>query len=139
MNKGKRKHIIDNSFIYNGNGAPKKQFLSLLRKRLVKAGYLMTKTRNFYQLFNNAEIKNSVVWCGTISELRYFILLLLKKDIIKKPNHIWKVVQKCFEVKDMHFDSKSIGKHHIPSKDKIERIELLFKKGKKHSEVKKII
>src|SRR5690606_24276879 len=57
-----------------------------------------TTVPNFKRVFSNAEIKNPVVWTGTISELFYFIKLIhtdlqLVENLKQKQ---WEVTCQCF-------------------------------------------
>ncbi|GAB4406645.1 MAG: hypothetical protein OHK0053_32950 [Microscillaceae bacterium] len=57
-----------------------------------------TTVPNFKRVFSNAEIKNPIVWTGTISELFYFIKLIhndlqLVENLKQKQ---WEVTCQCF-------------------------------------------
>jgi hypothetical protein len=95
----KQKDIPFNSFTYKQLNIAQEKISDLCSS--LKFNNLIsqdTTVPNFKRVFSNAEIKNPVVWTGTISELFYFIKLIhndlqLVENLKQKQ---WEVTCLCF-------------------------------------------
>ena len=57
-----------------------------------------TEELHFLSLFQNKEVENPVAWIGNVSELKYFIEIINRKEFHfeDKVAHKWRVAVKCF-------------------------------------------
>ena len=57
-----------------------------------------TEELHFLSLFQNKEVENPVAWTGNVSELKYFIEIINRKELHfeDKGAHKWRVAVKCF-------------------------------------------
>jgi hypothetical protein len=74
--------------------------LNKLYGTLIFEGLISKETEelHFLSLFQNKEIENPVAWTGNVSELKYFIEIINRKELHfeDKGTYKWRIAVKCF-------------------------------------------
>lgn len=137
----KRKHQPKNSLLFVLNNDELEVYMKILRLALINGGYLSSDIRHakFTKLFTNGKHKVKAIWKGNISELKYFVQGLIKRNFIH-PDHVkWQVIVNCIEVEGKTISVNSLRKTGFPSNNRKKQIDSILKILEKHSELKKNI
>ena len=74
--------------------------LNKLYSTLIFEGLISKETEelHFLSLFQNKEVENPVAWTGNVSELKYFVEIINRKELHfeDKVTYKWRIAVKCF-------------------------------------------
>jgi hypothetical protein len=99
--------------------------LDKLRLGLINVSkpFVKSSKPTFSNAFLGKEIRNKIVWTGTVSELSYFIKRIISKKVTEQEKDKWKVTIKCFKKPKSEFTISSL--RHPGTKPTKGRVHML--------------
>lgn len=89
----------------------------------VSKPFVESSKPTFSNAFLGKEIRNKIVWTGTVSELSYFIKRIISKKVTEQEKDKWKVTIKCFKKPKSEFKISSL--QHPGTKPTKARVHML--------------